>query len=158
MWFLDDERFDVKCRVERYSLSAHADKNQLINLVSKVRPRGKLFLVHGNTEAREALSESARKQFPRIDVRLPENGKAYWIKKPTGIGRGRRQTMQRILSEVHAYLLKMGQKGPFHLRELAAFWFGSEAITEVGVKFVEWCLSLDREFFRRGSDNLFYLR
>ncbi|MXZ02065.1 MBL fold metallo-hydrolase [Candidatus Poribacteria bacterium] len=158
VWFLDDERFEVKSRVERYSLSAHADKNELINLVSKVRSREKLLHVHGNTEARKVLSESVNKQFPLIDVRLPENGKVYSIEKRTGIARGRRHTIQRILSEVHAYLLKLGQNGPFHVRELAAFWFGSEAITEVVVKFVEWCLFLDREFFRCGSNNLFYLR
>ncbi|MCY3743927.1 MAG: MBL fold metallo-hydrolase [Candidatus Poribacteria bacterium] len=157
VWFLDGERFDVKCRVERYSLSAHADKNELIDLVRKVRPREKLFLVHGVTEARRALFGSARKQL-EVSVKLPENGGTYLIKKRLGIASGRRHTMERILSEVHAHLLKMRNKGPFHVRELAAFWFGSEAITAVVVKFVEWCLSLDREFFRRGSDDLFYLR
>ena len=160
VWFLDDERFDVKCRVERYSLSAHADKNELINLVSKVRPREKLPLVHGDTKtkAREKLSESICKKFPAIDVILPENGEMCIVRKQTGIARGRRARSDRILSEVFVCVQKMGLRGPFRVRELAAFWFGSEAITEIVVKFVEWCLSLDREFFRRGSDNLFYLR
>ena len=157
-WSLGDKRFDVKCRVERYSLSAHANKNELIDLVRKARPREKLFLVHGDTNAREAFFESAHKQFPDIDVKLPENGETYLIEKQPGIASGRRHTMERILSEVHACLLEMRKKGPFHTRELAEFWFGSEAITEIVVKFVEWCLSLDREFFRRGSNNLFYLR
>lgn len=158
MWFLNDERFDVKCRVKRYSLSAHADKNELIDLVHKVKPREKLFLVHGDAKAREALFESACKKFPVIDVIRPENGNAYSVEKRIGIARGRRQTMERVLSEVHAYLLQMRKKGPFRVRELAAFWFDSDAITEVVVKFVEWCLSLDQELFRRGSDNLYYLR
>ena len=47
VWFLDNERFDVKCEVERYSLSAHADSTELIELVRKVQPR-KQFLVHGH--------------------------------------------------------------------------------------------------------------
>ena len=53
VWFLDDKCFDVKCPVERYSLSAHADKNELIDLVRKVKPRQKLFFVHGNDEDRD---------------------------------------------------------------------------------------------------------
>ena len=158
VWFLDNERFEVKCQVKRYGLSAHADKGELTDLVRKVKPREKLLLVHGNTKAREALSGYVHKQFPGIDVELPENGEDYLIEKRPGIASGRRHTMERILPEVHAHLLKMRKKGPFHVRELAAFWFGSEAITERVVKFVEWCLFLDREFFRRGSDDLFYLR
>ena len=159
MWKLnDDVSVPVKCRVERYSLSAHADSKELLKLVKKVKPR-KLFLVHGDAEARGELFKSVRKACPAVYVELPENGKVYSsIEKRNGIARGRRHTMERILSEVHAVLLKMQKKGPFHVRELAVFWFDSEAITEVVVKFVEWCLSLDREFFRRGSDNLFYLR
>ena len=159
VWFLDDERFDVKCKVERYSLSAHADSKELLALVQKEEPR-KLFLVHGDADARGELFKSARKAFPNIDVKLPENenGKVYPIEKRTGIARGRRHTMERILSEVHTDLLRIRKRGPFHIRELAEFWFGSESVTEVEVKFVEWCLFLDREFFRRGSDDLFYLR
>ena len=67
--------------------------------------------------------------------------------------------MERVLSEVHAYLLKIRKKGPFHVRELAELWFGSEAITEVVVKFFEWGLSLDRRFFERDrSGVLFHLK
>ena len=158
IWSLKDQvTVRVECKVKKYSLSAHADSPELLALVETVQPR-KLFLVHGDSEARGELFKSVRKACLAVDVKLPENGKTYSIEKRTGIARGRRHTMQRILSEVHAYLLKMGQNGPFRVRELAAFWFGNEAITEIVVKFVEWCLSLDREFFRRGSDNLFYLR
>ena len=85
VWFLDNERFDVKCRVKRYSLSAHADKNELIDLVRKVKPRKKLFLVHGNEKARGALFESAGKQFAGIDVELSKNGSTYSVEKRIGI-------------------------------------------------------------------------
>ena len=156
VWFLDDERFDVKCEVERYSLSAHADSEELLALVEKVQPR-KLFLVHGDAEARGELFKSVRKAFPSIDVKLPENGQKYSIEKWDGIGRGRRLSTDRI-REVAAFVRKRNLKGPFRIRELAEIWFGSEAITEIVVKFFEWCLSLDRKFFRRGSDNLFYLQ
>ena len=38
----------------QYSLSAHADSEQLIGIwFEKVQPREKLFLVHGDTKARK---------------------------------------------------------------------------------------------------------
>ena len=157
IWYLKDQvTVRVECKVKKYSLSAHADSKELLALVEKVQPR-KLFLVHGDAEARGELFKSVRKAFPSIDVKLPENGQIYPVKKWNGIGRGRRLSTDKI-REVAAFVEKRELEGPFRIRELAEIWFGSEAITAVVVKFVEWCLSLDREFFRRGSDNLFYLR
>ncbi|MDE0014572.1 MAG: MBL fold metallo-hydrolase [Candidatus Poribacteria bacterium] len=158
IWHLKDQvTVRVECQVKKYSLSAHADSEELLTLVGKMQPR-KLFLVHGDADARGELFKSVHKAFLSIDVQLPQNGEVYSIEKRIGIACGSRHTMERVLSELHACLLEMRKKGPFHTRELAEFWFGSEAITEIVVKFVEWCLSLDREFFRRGSNNLFYLR
>ena len=158
IWPLKDQiSVRVECQVKKYSLSAHADSKELLALVEKVQPR-KLFLVHGDAEARGELFKSVREVLPSIDVKLPENGQTYPVKKWNGIARGRRHNMERVLSELHMYLLKREKKRAFRVRELAEIWFGSEVITEVVVKFFEWCLSLDREFFRRGSDNLFYLR
>ena len=147
MWQLkDQEPIGVECQVKKYSLSAHADSTELMDLVEKVQPR-KLFLVHGDAEARGELFKSVPKAFRSIDAKLPENGKDYSMEKRIGIARGSRHTMEKVLSGLHACLLEMRKKGPFHVWELAEFWFGSEAITEVVVKFVEWCLSLDGRFF-----------
>lgn len=147
MWQLkDQEPVDVKCQVKKYSLSAHADKGELIDLVRKVRPR-KLFLVHGNTGARKGLKESIEKEFPDVNVILPENGEVHRIKNRRGIAEGRQWSNDRILSEVFAFVRKMELKGPFRVRELAEIWFGTEAITEVVVRFFEWCLSLESRFF-----------
>ncbi|MDE0010831.1 MAG: MBL fold metallo-hydrolase [Candidatus Poribacteria bacterium] len=158
VWFLDDERFDVKCRVERYSLSAHADSKELLELVKKVQPR-KLFLVHGDAEARGELFKSVCKACPAVDVKLPENGEVHRMEKRKGIAGGRKLSSDRILREVAAFVQKMGLTGPFRVRELAEMWFGTEGITPLAVKFFEWCLSLERWFFERDrSDNLFRLK
>ena len=156
VWFLDDERFDVECQVVRYRLSAHADSKELLDLVEKAQPR-KLFLVHGDAEARGELFRSVRKAYPAVDVKLPENGGVYPIKKRVGISRGRLLNNDRI-SEVAAFVRKMEWKGPFRVRELAEIWFGTEGITPPVVKFFEWCLSLETQFFARESDNVFSLR
>ena len=158
VWSIDDETdVHVKCRIERYSLSAHADKDELIDLVRKVQPR-KLFLVHGDAEARGELFKAVRKACPAVDVKLPENGQAYTVRKRTGIAGGRKLSSDRILREVAAFVQKMERQHPFRVRELAEIWFGTEAITPIAVKFFEWCLSLESQFFECRSDNLFYLR
>ena len=158
VWCLDNETaVDVKCQVKKYSLSAHADSEQLLALVEKVQPR-KLFLVHGDAEARGELFKSVRKSFPAIDVRLPENGKSYGGGKQDGLFKGRRSHCDRILSEVFAFVRKMEQKRPFSVRELTEIWFGTEGTTQIAVKFFQWCLSLDVRYFKRGVGDLFYLR
>ena len=151
------ESVHVKCEVKKYSLSAHADSKELLELVEKVRPR-KLFLVHGDAEARGDLFKSVDKTLPSIDVERPQNGRTYRVRKKDGISRGRQLNSEKILSEVSAFLSKMGQKRLYSVLELAEIWFGTEALTPLVVRFFEWCLSLDGRFFERTSGNFFCLR
>ncbi len=101
----------VSCKVESYSLSAHADKGQLTALVEEV-PR-ELFLVHGANGAREELAQSIRDKCPNVAVKLPKNGPPYTVPKWSGIAKGRQLPHDRILAEVSAFVRKMGLKGPF---------------------------------------------
>ena len=57
----------VRCDVKRYYLSAHADKHQLTELVKKVGPR-KVFLVHGDQDARESLARSVQEACPCVEL------------------------------------------------------------------------------------------
>lgn len=158
MWKLNDcEPISVKCQVKRYSLSAHADSQELLALVEKVEPRT-LFLVHGDAEARGKLFKSVRKACRSVDVKLPENNGVYPIKKRAGLAQSRRSRSDRILSEVAAFVRNKQLKGPFRVRDLAEIWFGTEAITPVVIKFVEWCLSVEWRFFEETSGNSFKLR
>ena len=152
---LDDERSVL---VKSYLLSAHADRGQLITLVKKVQPR-KLFLVHGDRDARKKLAKSICEKCPNIDVQLPENGRTYPVKKWSGIAEGRSLDHSRILAELYDFVLRVGLKGPFSARQLAEIWCGTEATTLRAVEFFELCLRwLDSQFFRRESDNRFYPR
>ena len=150
-WTLNDETsVPMKCRVEDYRLSAHADRDQLTELVKKVKPR-RLFLVHGDKDARKELSQSVRKTSPDVEVKLPKNGRKYTVTKQAGIAGGRQLWSDRILSELYAFLVKMGAQGPFRVWELTEMWFGTEETTPIAVKFFHWCLSLDSRFFVRDS-------
>ncbi len=151
VWKLDDGTSVLaECRVERYSLSAHADSDQLTEFVGKVQPR-ELFLVHGDdsVNARKELAKSIREKCPNVAVKLPKNGRTYPAKKWSGIAKGRSLDHSRILAELYDFVLRVGLKGPFCVRELAEKWFGTEATTPKKVEFFELCLSWDRRFFVR---------
>lgn len=157
VWTLDDgTSVNVTCKVKSYSLSAHADKQELTGLVQQVQP-GKLFLVHGDDAAREALAEAVRSAVTNVDVTLPENGRANPDRKHPGISRGRHLANDRILAELAAHRLKIGYTRPFAARELAEMWFGTDATTPIKEAFLQWCLSLDWRFFARDRD-VFYPR
>ncbi len=156
---LDGQEVRVKCKVKRYSLSAHADQKELTELVEKLNPHT-CFLVHGDDPARKNLAESVRKRSPAVDVQLPENNGEYTYTKRAGIAEGRRLRLDN-LSEVYAYLMARGAKGPFRVRELAEIWFGTERTTLKKEKLFGLLLALDwQTLFVRDSQSpdLFRLR
>lgn len=53
---IDDEEIPVKCKVNRYNLSAHADQGQLCQQVSYMDPKT-IALIHGNWEAIQTLRQ-----------------------------------------------------------------------------------------------------
>ena len=150
----------VACQVKSYSLSAHADRDQLTALVEKVQPR-KLFLVHGDDRigARKKLAKSIREKCPNVAVKLPKNGCTYTVKKWPGIAEGRSLDHSRILPELYDFVLRGGLKGPFSARQLAEIWCGTETMTSMAVEFFKLCLLwLDFQFFKRESNDRFYPR
>lgn len=74
----DGTSLRARCRVKSYSLSAHADRDELTWLVKEVQP-GKLFLVHGDDGARGALETAIREKLPSVEVELPVNGDSYYV-------------------------------------------------------------------------------
>ena len=66
---LGEDLVDVACRVEKYGLSAHADRVQMIALLEALRPRT-VVLVHGDDAARRTLARGLSCR----DVVLPQNG------------------------------------------------------------------------------------
>ena len=155
---LNGQRVRVACQVEPYSLSAHADGGELTGLVQRLKPRT-CFLVHGDAEARGALSSMVDVYLPE-GVQLPENGGAYSVEamrtmRQRGYGRrvsragiaGGRALSDDTLAEVHNYVLETGAQGPFRAQELADIWFGTEMTTPSEVEAFRLLLSGSREFF-----------
>ena len=71
---LGADKVDVQCHIAAYSLSAHADESQIINLTETLDPE-QVFLVHGDSEARASLEKAigARQRL----VRLPRAGQSF---------------------------------------------------------------------------------
>ena len=155
---LNGQRVRVACQVEPYSLSAHADGGELAGLVQRLKPRT-CFLVHGDVEARGALS-SMVDVYLQEGVQLPENGGVYTVEtvqkmRQRGYGRrvlragiaGGRPLSDDTLSEVQNYVVETGAQGPFRAQELAEIWFGTEMTTPSEVEAFRLLLSDSREFF-----------
>ncbi|MGE0129977.1 MAG: MBL fold metallo-hydrolase [Blastocatellales bacterium] len=65
---------EVKCGVEKYALSAHADCNEISGLIEAINPR-EVVLVHGEGQSRESLRDLLRRQGSRYRaIHLPRTG------------------------------------------------------------------------------------
>jgi uncharacterized protein len=65
---------EVKCSVEKYALSAHADCNEISGLIEAINPR-EVVLVHGGGQSRESLRDLLRRQSTRYrPIHLPRTG------------------------------------------------------------------------------------
>ena len=62
---------EVKCRVERFRLSAHSDQQQLMNMIRQASPKA-LALVHADPQVADALRERLYKNHIMYS---PVNGK-----------------------------------------------------------------------------------
>ena len=70
---LDGQRYTIRAGVHTLEgYSAHADQQDLLNFVSRMRDKPRqIRLVHGDTGAKAALAAAIRKQHPGIEVVVP---------------------------------------------------------------------------------------
>jgi len=66
------------CALESFNFSAHADAQELMQLIRQTQPR-KIILCHGEQEAYESLKRKIEEEMPKIEVLIPEEGKLYDI-------------------------------------------------------------------------------
>ncbi len=65
-------KIEVKAKVETVHLSAHADRTQLVNFISKISIRKTVFVVHGEEEKSKDLAKTLEKR--DYSVKVPTNG------------------------------------------------------------------------------------
>src|SRR6185312_10180771 len=63
-----------KCQVEEFDLTAHANRDELLNFVGQVNPRT-VLLGHGDDDARHWFEDQIRSRHPKIKIIQPGPGK-----------------------------------------------------------------------------------
>lgn len=64
---LNDKEIEIKMRVEKVKLSAHADYNELLQFVKGIKGLKRIFLVHGEkSEIKEALEKQYEVILPNL--------------------------------------------------------------------------------------------
>ena len=64
-----------RCDVQDFDLTAHANRDELVEFVGQVSPHT-VLLGHGNEESRQWFEKTIRDKYPKIKVVQPEPGKA----------------------------------------------------------------------------------
>lgn len=80
------KRFQVECQIATYSLSAHADENELTQYAVQLEPK-QTFLVHGDEGARLRMRDQIRQR--RLDVQTVILGQSVEIDGSVPVGRRR---------------------------------------------------------------------
>ena len=67
-----------RCEVEDFDLTAHANREELLDFVGEVEPRT-VLLTHGEEESRVWFDEQIRARYPRIKTISPKAGETVTV-------------------------------------------------------------------------------
>lgn len=122
---IDNQTVTVRCDVDTYSLSAHADEMQLVTYAESL-DADEIMLVHGDPAARHSLASALRQRGRR--VLTPQIGQTIsfaFARRPWAIGQVQQGHESRPLNAAELWNALKGQAGSFFsARELAQMWWG----------------------------------
>lgn len=164
LWKLNDKIIPLKCGFGKYSLSAHADKMEILGLVEKLQPR-KLFLIHGSTDVLKTLGEEVTKQkIERTrEVFIPKNGESFNISFHNPRKQFEKTEIKPLdknhlpnsddLEELSDYLLLQNRKYGYVSEELFYLWLGKNDFSESDFLNFQNLLN-DSKFFKKDTFHL----
>jgi Cft2 family RNA processing exonuclease len=117
----------VQCQLNTYSLSAHADEDELVSIAQAFQA-GEVMLVHGDAAARHSLATALRQR--QIIVTSPKIGTTRELKfKKKAWGIGTKVTQGSHTGDVDLEQLWLSIKDRagnyFSARELSQVWYGT---------------------------------
>ena len=138
VWQLSGSAFPVACRMGTYSLSAHADRGELLGVVQALSPR-RAFLVHGSSSALRELGRAVQ-PLVRGEVYVPRNGERFDIafkstrrqlvlEAAPPLNRAGCPTEDEI-RELWAYLVERPRRVGYTAEELLRIWSGRQDFKE----------------------------
>ena len=131
---LGDQVVDVRCTFETYSLSAHADRMQMVGLIEALGPRT-VVLVHGDAEAKTMLARSLSCH----DIVYGEEGvqiARHYPRRRSPISADGADDVV-ITPEAAAALIGPATGEPLRASRLAAAWFGKPVAAGLQDRFVQ---------------------
>ena len=129
IWKINNKNVHFKCGLGTYSLSAHSDKSELLNLIEHLNPK-EVFLVHGDHNAINALGRDMQLK-SKCYVYAPVNGSDYHFEKKYGKRRIRklpgslknsRLPNDNDMQGLSEYLLSKKDQPPWTAIELLRIW------------------------------------
>ena len=123
---LGGDKVGVLCELDTYSLSAHADEQELIN-VAQAFNADEVMLVHGDEGARHSLATGLRqRQIITTTPRIGTTREFNFTQRPWAIGAGVSKGSRTGDVDVSKLWqsLKAQAGSYFSLRELAQVWWG----------------------------------
>ncbi|HRF99427.1 MAG TPA: MBL fold metallo-hydrolase RNA specificity domain-containing protein, partial [Aggregatilineales bacterium] len=122
---IDGQPVTVRCMIDTYSLSAHADEAELVSM-AEAMDAGEIMLVHGDPSARHSLATRLRQRGRRvITPRIGQTEHFNFPKRPWGIARIVSGDKTESLNAQALWESLKGQTGNFFsARELAQMWWG----------------------------------
>lgn len=123
---LGKERVKLRCEIDTYSLSAHGDESELIN-VAEAFGASQIMLVHGDEGARHSLATGLRqRQKVVITPRIGTERTFSFQEKPWAIGAGVKSGNKTGSVDLKTLWesLKSQAGSYFSARELAQVWWG----------------------------------
>jgi uncharacterized protein len=127
---LGDSQVKVRCEVGTYSLSAHADEQELVNIAQAMKA-SEVMLVHGDHGARHSLATALRRR--SIITTTPKIGteREFKIKaKPWAVGAQVKKGSRAESVDVEKLWESMKDQHAnnfFSLRELSQVWWGDNS-------------------------------
>ncbi|GAB4517540.1 MAG: hypothetical protein OHK0046_24200 [Anaerolineae bacterium] len=122
---LDGKAVTVRCEIDTYSLSAHADEMELVNFAEALDAK-EVMLVHGDASARHSLATALRQRGRRvITPRIGQEQVFAFPKRPWAMGHVASGHETRPLNSVELWKALKSSAGNFYSsRELAQMWWG----------------------------------
>jgi Cft2 family RNA processing exonuclease/dsRNA-specific ribonuclease len=129
---LGEKEIEVRCRFETYSLSAHADRMQMVGLIEALAPET-VVLVHGDPEAKRGLARSLGDR----EVALAGDGDQIvrTLRGQPSSARPRRSALPD--RRIAALLVGPATGEPLRAATLAAAWAGRTCDAREIERFVE---------------------
>jgi uncharacterized protein len=122
---LDGKSVTVRCEIDTYSLSAHADEAELVSVAEALNAQ-EIMLVHGDPGARHSLATALRQRGRRVlSPRIGQTETFSFPKRPWAMGQVKAGQETRPLDPAALWEALKANAGSFYsARELAQMWWG----------------------------------